>query len=140
LTGLARPAGKGVDDAAFADRRLAATRQALQLGFESLQVGDALADLDQMGLHQEIDISTGLPRPVRQRDQCTNLVQGETQLPAPLDEAQSLRIRLFEHSIPRASTRRGWQHADALVVTDGFQVYAGGLAEFADGELHRLTL
>ena len=34
---------QGFDDAALADRRFAAARQALQLRFEPLQIGDALA-------------------------------------------------------------------------------------------------
>ena len=47
---------QGFDDAALADRRFAAARQALQLRFEPLQIGDALAHFDQMRLHQAIDI------------------------------------------------------------------------------------
>jgi hypothetical protein len=71
--------GQGFDDAALADRRFAATRQALQFRFEPLQIGDALPHFDQMHLYQAIDIAAGMLGLIRQLDQGANLIEGETE-------------------------------------------------------------
>ena len=72
------------DDAAVFHRRLIATGQALQLRLEPLQVGDALAHFDQVGLNQAIDIATGVTRLIGQFDQRANFIKGEAQLPPRL--------------------------------------------------------
>ena len=78
--GLLYRCRKRFDDAAVFHRRLIATGQALQLRLEPLQVGDALAHLDQVGLNQAIDIATGVPRLIGQFDQRANFIKGEAQL------------------------------------------------------------
>lgn len=94
-------------------------------------------------IQEFIDLAAVLIRHLAEAKQRSNFFQRHVERPAVPDEGQPLQMgrRIGAITVGRAGRRR--QQLRLLVVTDGFDIHPGGLAEFSDahgGSFHRPIL
>jgi hypothetical protein len=97
------------------------------------QVGDLAPDFLQMVEGDDLDLAAGVVAAVHQTQKPADLVQGETQGPAPTHEGQAHELRLAVLPVAAFGARRLGQESDALVIADRLDVASGGLGQGPDG-------
>jgi len=98
-------------------------------GLDAAKVGDLGAHIAQMALGPGPHLPAGLRAVVDEREEATDLLDGEAQIAPAHDETKARNMPCPINTVARR--RSGWvgHHADLLIIADGFEVAARSFGE-----------
>jgi hypothetical protein len=120
---------ESLEDAAFGYgvAALATSGNPLKFGFQFLQMGNAQPYFMQLGYGYLIRLFAGTVRVLAEFDQIADCGHRQTEIPAMLDEAKSIKLRRLVATLIALGSKRRFQKAFLFIISDGRNLDAGSL-------------
>jgi hypothetical protein len=98
------------------------------------QINKLVFYLRQVNTRKLVDVGAGALPIIGKPQQIPSCVQRKSQLAAPPNETQSLKMRPPIGPIIATCARRRWQQTNPFIVTNGLNLGTGNSREFANGK------
>lgn len=95
-----------------------------EYAFDPSEVGDLRSYVGEVQFRSVLDLGTGLPLGVDERQQPSDIFDAEAQLTCPEDESKSLDMTTIVGAVTVGAPWRFGQQLDLLIVADRFEIGA----------------